>query len=134
VVEAQGPVGHEEALQCLRRANGLLFQQAPWGNRRRLPEYLATRKPILAFPDLPETMSQQVLQQYGAATIAKDQGDLEALLGHWYRQFIDGQFVVPAIDEAVVDRFRASAQARHLDQVLRGILAGARGEGRASDG
>jgi hypothetical protein len=114
-------VTHEEAMRELRRATCLLFTQVPAGSRRRLPEYLAGRRPILAFPEIAGSMSQRVLNQYGAAAVVPAaKPEIKAVLTRWYRRFQDeGQFQLP-VNEEVVQSFSASSVARGLGAVLEG--------------
>jgi hypothetical protein len=116
-------VTHEEAMRELRRATCLLFTQVPAGSRRRLPEYLAGRRPILAFPEIDGAMSQRVLHQYGAAAVVPAAlPEIKAILTRWYRRFQDeGQFQLP-VNEEVVRSFSASSVARGLGAVLEGAM------------
>jgi len=114
---------HEEAMRELRQATCLLFTQVPAGSRRRLPEYLAGRRPILALPEIDGAMSQRVLNQYGAAAVVPAaKPEIKAILTQWYRQFkADGQLQLP-VNEGLVKSFSASSVARGLDSVLAGAL------------
>jgi hypothetical protein len=114
-------VTHEEAMGELRQATCLLFIQVPAGSRRRLPEYLAGRRPILAFPEIAGAMSQRVLNQYGAAAVVSAaKPEIKAILTQWYRRFKDdGQLHLPA-NEEVVRSFSASSVASGLGAVLEG--------------
>jgi hypothetical protein len=116
-------VTHEEAMRELRQATCLLFTQVPAGSRRRLPEYLAGRRPILAFPEIPGAMSQRVLHQYGAAAVVPAaRPEIKAILTQWYQRFkAEGNFQLP-VNEEVVRSFSASSVARGLDAVLAGAI------------
>ena len=120
LLEMVPSVPHDEAMKELKQATCLLFTQVHIGGRRRLPEFIATRKPILVYP--PEhgnTMSDRVLQSYGAAAIVEaDCGAIKSTLTQWYRQFqVQGTLEFP-VKEEIVRSFSASQVAATLDRVL----------------
>lgn len=112
-------VDHEEAMRELRQATCLLFTQVPAGSRRRLPEYLAGRRPILAFPEISGSMSQRVLNEYGASAIVPAaKQEIKAVLTQWYQRFkAEGELQLP-VNEEVVKSFSASGVAKGLDAIL----------------
>jgi len=116
-------VTHEAAMRELRQATCLLFIQVPAGSRRRLPEYLAGRRPILAIPEIAGIMSQRVLNQYGAAAVVPAaKPEIKAILTQWYRRFkAEGQLQMP-VNEELIQSFSASGVARGLDAVLAGAI------------
>jgi len=118
VLETQPSVPHEEAIEYMTSATCLLFQQAPWGNRRRLPEYFATRKPIIAFPSYPNTMSERLLQQYGCARIADSEDGLRRTVASLYRKSLYRACPGSAANDQLVASFAASRRAEALDREL----------------
>jgi hypothetical protein len=118
VLELVPQVPHPEAMAELRQATCMFYSQDYVATRRRLPEYLAARKPILVFPSCPGTMSERILGSYGAAAITSTQAQLEATLVDWYERFkAQGQLALP-FDEEVVQAFSARRLAQELGEAL----------------
>lgn len=123
VVEVVAQMPHAEAMEALHGATCLLFQQAPWASRRRLPEYFAARRPILAFPHYPGVMSERLLREYGAAQIAGDRESIKAAILKWYREFLQTGRIDVSVNEELVQSFSASKRAEELDGMLRKLVA-----------
>lgn len=87
-----------------------------------MPEYFAARKPVLAFPSYPGTMSERLLGQYGGARIADGVASLKWALKEWYDEFHRQGAVAVSIDDRFVDAFSAGARAVELDVVFRGLF------------
>jgi glycosyltransferase involved in cell wall biosynthesis len=117
-------VPHQEAMEELKQATCLLYTpQVESGGRRRLPEFLASKKPILVFPpEFERTMSDRVLRKYGAAKIVdRDKEQIKAVLSAWYREFnATGRLELP-VNEDIVQSFSASHVAAELDAVLQEV-------------
>ena len=110
-------------MEELERATCLYYVPHDVGSRRRLPEYLASRKPILVVPSCDGTMSQRALQEYGAAVITPDKDSIKATLTEWYRRFRDqGRLEIP-VREDVVQSFSASRKAEQLHEILEEVIA-----------
>ena len=128
LLEAIPLVPHQEAMLELKQATCLLFTQKGDGGRRRLPEFLASRKPILVFPpEFEQTMSDWVLRKYGAATIIEPHKDIiKAVLTQWYSSFkAAGRLEFP-VNEEVVQSFSAKHVAAALGEVLEEVIDGHR--------
>jgi hypothetical protein len=123
ILEQVPPVPHADAMRELVNATCLLFQQAPWGNRRRLPEYMATRRPILAFPDYPGVMSAELLREYGAARIAPNRTVLQDILLEWWQEFLVTGRLKSCVNSEAVDKHSAHRRAEELLALLEGATA-----------
>jgi len=122
VIEICPPIPHDHAMLELKQAPCLLFQQAQWGMRRRFAEYFGARKPILAFPSYPGSMSERLLGEYGAAEVAADKDSLKRVLKSWHDRFqCDGRLALD-VNEPLVRTFSASHRARELDAMLTRVL------------
>jgi len=117
-------VPHEEAVLEMRRSTCLLSPQVPWELPRRTPEYIATRKPILAFPDCPTAVSQDVLKQYGGAVIASSKEEIKAILLDWYQEFQRTGTVSVQVNEELIESFSARHRALQLSEILEEAIAG----------
>ena len=122
-LELVAPVPHAEAVQEMRQADCLLFQQVAWGSRRRLADYFGARRPILAWPEFPSqraTTSQPLLERYGAVHLASSAASLKHTLLELVRK---GRTHSPVIDDSLVEEFSSSSRGRelaaHLDDTLR---------------
>jgi glycosyltransferase involved in cell wall biosynthesis len=116
-------VPHQEAMAELKQATCLLYTQVQIGGRRRLPEFLASKKPILVFPsESGRTMSDRVLRKYGAAkVIDRDKEQIKDVLSAWLQEFnTAGRLELP-VNEEVVQSFSASHVAAELDAVLQEV-------------
>lgn len=120
-VEISPQLPHAEAMRELREASCLLFQQAPWGNRRRLPEYFAARKPILAFPRYPGIMSERLLQAYGAAVLVGERESLQQQVLAWYQRFHSAEGLKLQVNEAFVHQFSARSRGKELADLLSSV-------------
>ena len=117
-VDAVPRVSHQAAMRELVQANCLYYMQTVYGARRRLVEYMASRRPILAYPTYPGTLSERLLNDYGAAFIAGDKQALKTQLLQWYRQFREtGQLKLP-VNETFVGRHSANHRAEELAAIL----------------
>ena len=121
-VDAVPRVSHQEAMQELVQANCLYYMQTVYGARRRLVEYMASRRPILAYPSYAGTLSERLLSDYGAALIAADKQALKTQLVQWYTRFREtGRLQLP-VNEAVVCRHSASQRAEELAAILTPLI------------
>ena len=123
IVECSEQLPHAEAMHELTQASCLLFQQARWGNRRRLAEYFAARKPIFAFPSLPQVMSEKSLQAYRGAVIVEDWSDAKDCLLAWYRQFVSTGSIQIDLDESVIHQWSSQHRAAELAASICEVIA-----------
>ena len=113
---------HADAMRELCRATCLLYIQTPFGTRRRLAEYVGSRRPILAYPDYPGTYSSQLISDYGAGRIAADKDSLKAHLCKLYRLFqANGHLDLP-VNDHVVNGQSASCRAGEFAEILDRIV------------
>ena len=122
LVESLPEVSHKEAMFHLKQATCLLCPITDNSLGRRTPEYMAARKPILAFPWDDTSASQQYLEAYGGATFARNSHEIAATLVEWYRAFKAGNGIYAPIEEQVVQSFKASNRALELQDVLTDVL------------
>lgn len=123
ILELVAPVPHAEAVRELKSATCLCFKQHPWGTRRRLTEYLASRRPILAFPEYPGELSNELLSQYGAARIAADKQAFQRELGELFSVFQREGRLALNVNEEVVQAQSARRRAEQLAAILDDVLA-----------
>ncbi len=119
-------VPHQEAVRQMRQATCLLLPQIPFELPRRTPEYLAARRPILAFPRCPSAASEPIIEQYGAAEIASTKEEIKATLLAWYQEFESTKQVSVTINEEFVQSFSARHRAEELNEVLQEALVSGR--------
>lgn len=113
---------YAEAIAEIRMASCLLFRQKPGHFPRRTSEFIAARKPILAFPACQGTSSETVLESYGGAVIAADKEEIKATLLSWYREFqLTGTVSMP-INDDLVQSFSAHNRAKELNAALEETL------------
>lgn len=112
------PVSHGEAIAYMRGATCLLLYLNAGILPRRLPEYLAARRPILAFPDERLSPICTTLQRYGAAVIAGDVEALRSTLEGWYLEYVGTGRLSATVDEDVVRGFGADQRAAELEAML----------------
>jgi GT2 family glycosyltransferase len=124
VLEAIPQLPHADAIAEMKRATCLLFQQAPWGTRRRLAEYLASRRPILAFPHYPDVMSERWLSERGGAKIAHTKTEIKAAIVSWYNEFLATGEPSISVDDDFIRQCSASHRASELNQLLNACLNG----------
>ncbi|VAX40757.1 hypothetical protein MNBD_PLANCTO02-1524 [hydrothermal vent metagenome] len=121
-VDILPPVSHAKAMSELANATCLFLRQFDWGSRRRLADYIGARKPILAYPEYSEIMSNDVLKQYGAAEIASDQTGLKKIVLKFYQQyFSEGELSLP-LNEELVNSYTSSSRAKELDRFIGNII------------
>jgi hypothetical protein len=118
------PVPHREAVAYMRKATCLLLYMWEGILPRRFPEYLASRRPILAFPDEQMAPTRETLQRHGAAVIANDTDALWRTLDAWHREFTATGQLAAAVDEDVVRGFDAGHRAAELEGMLRELAVG----------
>lgn len=99
IVELNPRVNHREAIRYMCNATCLLYIQTPFGTRRRLTEYIGSRRPILAVGDFPDTMSSELLRSYGAGRIATTKEQIKHSLGQllankWSSDEVNGDLVI----------------------------------------
>ena len=117
-VEVTPRIPHEEAIRQMKQATILLFHQFSGFLPRRTPEYMASGRPILAFPKSPNAGSERILEQYGAAVIAGNKEEMKAALSNWNREFQATGKVSAPVNEKFISSFSARARARELNEVL----------------
>lgn len=123
ILDITPAVSHREAMSELSRATCLMYIQTPFGTRRRLAEYVGSRRPILAYPDYPGTYSSRLLRDYGAGRIAVDKDSLKAELWKLFRLHeAKGSLDLPVNDE-VVHSQSASCRANEFATVLDRVVA-----------
>ncbi|MFC2071735.1 glycosyltransferase [Chloroflexota bacterium] len=115
-------VSHKEAISYLKQATCLLISNRSGALARRLPEYVAARKPILLFPWDGTSTIQQVLEEYRAVFIARDSQEIATTLTEWYRASKAGRSISGPIQEGLVQSFKASKRALELQEILVHIL------------
>lgn len=116
-VEYQLRVDHQRAIQYMCEAQCLLYVQTPFGTRRRLTEYIGSRRPILAVGDFSGTMSSELLRSYGAGRIATTREHIKHSLGQllankWSSEYVNGDLVL---------RHSADVRGRELANILNGL-------------
>ncbi len=121
IVETTPFVEHSEAMSILKQSTCLLFPNRPV-LARRVPEYMAARKPILVFPYYDSGASQEILEKYGAAVIARNSQEIAATLIEWYQAFKAGRNLTGPVQEEWVQSFKASKRAIELQDVLEDVL------------
>lgn len=117
-------VPHEEAVLEMRRSTCLLSPQVSWELPQRTPEYIATYKPILAFPDRPTAVSQEILRQYGGAVITSSKDEIKATLLDWYWEFKATGKISTRVNYQLVESFSAKRRAMELNEILEEAVAG----------
>ena len=122
VLEILPEVPHKEAVLQMRQATCLLSPQVPYELPRRTPEYMAARRPILAFPRSPTAVSQTILKQYGGAVIASNKEEIKTTLLNWYQEFRDTGKISIDVDEELVQSFSANHRAEELNELLEELL------------
>ena len=86
-----------------------------------MPEFLASKRPILAFPEDPGAMSDRVIRDYRASEIANSKDDIKRVLLNWYRIFkSEGSLDLP-VNEQVIDSFGSMHKASELGAILRTV-------------
>ncbi len=121
-IETVPPRSHAEAMQQLSNATCLFYIQTPFGTRRRLTEYLGSRRPILAFPEFKGTMSNDLIQEYGAGRIAADTESLKNSIRALISRFHSYPRLDLPINGAVVLRHSARQRAGELAALLEQIM------------
>jgi len=123
-LEIVPPVVHSEAMRSLSNATCLFYIQTPFGSRRRLAEYLGSRRPILAFPEYAGTMADRLIRSYGAGKVATDKDSLKANLQELYRLYqANGSLELP-VNKDVVNGQSASRRAREFASLLDRMVVG----------
>jgi len=122
IVDSVPRVSHKEAMSFLKQATCLLFPSMPNALGRRTPEYMATRKPILVFPSDNNGVIRNIMEEYGAAFVARDSQEIATTLIEWYRAFKAGRSISGPVQEGLVQSFKASKRALELQEVLIHVL------------
>ena len=122
VVDSIPYVSHNEAMVFLKQATCLLFPSVSNALGRRTPEYIAARKPILAFPSDDKGIMQKIMEDYGAAFFARDSQEIAATLIEWYSAFKAGRSMSGPVKEELVQSFKASERALKLQEILTHVI------------
>lgn len=118
LLETRETVPHEEAIHEMCQATCLFVKRHEWDAKRRLTEYIATRRPILAFPSYSGHMTNKVLQDYGAARIAGDKESLKTAIREIYAEYqATGRLNWPVNPETVQQQ-TARQRAKELEGFL----------------
>jgi hypothetical protein len=125
ILEVCPPVPHADAMRELQTATCLFFKQHRWGTRRRLMEYLGSRRPILAFPAFPGELSHELIRQYGAGRIAEDKASLKAAIRELVRQYRHDGKLEFSVNEELVRQQSAEVRALELASILNGVVEAA---------
>ena len=122
IVDILPHVDHDKAMEILNTSTCLLFPNRGPTLARKLPEYMAAKKPILVFPYYQDSASQKILEKYGISVIAHDHEDIERTLYDWYRIFMEGGNLTENVNEDLVNTFKASNRALELQELLGSII------------
>jgi glycosyltransferase involved in cell wall biosynthesis len=117
LVESISHVSHKEAMSFLKQATCLLLPQRSGALGRRVPEYMAARKPILTYPWDDTSASQQILEGYRGAIFARNSEEIAKTLTEWYKAFKAGESVGAPVEERVVQSFKGSNRALELQGI-----------------
>ncbi|MEM3094505.1 MAG: hypothetical protein QXX64_02575 [Nitrososphaera sp.] len=118
LVQVVDKLPYDEAINEIKQATCLLYRQKPGCFPRRTSEFIATRRPILAFPAYENTWSQSVLRAYGAAIIAANKEEIKTTLVNWHREFWATDKLSLPVNEDLVQSFSARHQAKEFNEVL----------------
>ena len=116
-------ISFEECVHRQKAANVLLFLN--WNDLRekglysgKIFEYLATRRPILAFPRNPGSVVDQLLEQTKAGILCDSPEEIAALLKEWYDTFYSvGKLSYNGIDEEI-QKYSRRNQARQFADIF----------------
>jgi glycosyltransferase involved in cell wall biosynthesis len=121
-VDFVAPQIHEDAMAVMSAATCLLYIQTPFGTRRRFSEYVGARRPILALPEFPGTMSDSFLRAYGAGRVASDSAQLTETLADLIEQHASqGRLELP-FNQVDVEAHSAVRRAEELSELLQQYL------------
>ena len=96
----------------------MLYRQKPGHMPRRTSEFIATRRPILAFPSCQGTWSEDVLKKSGAAVIASSKEEIKNVIVGWVREFEATRRISMPVNEELVQYFSSHHMAEEVDESL----------------
>lgn len=125
VVERVGFVTHFEAVTAMRAADVLLLVLGPERESAgiltsKLPEYLGSRRPVLAL--VPPGIAADIVDATGTGAVVPplDTAATEAALRELYERWREGALAPPA--EEVVERFDRDVLARRVSELLASLI------------
>ena len=119
LVHIHNTISFQECVQKQKAAAALLFLN--WNDLKekglfsgKIFEYLAARRPILAFPRNPGSVVDQLLEQTRAGVLCDTPEAIAAVLKEWYDAFyFDGNLTYQGIEEEI-DKYSRKNQAQEF--------------------